>query len=399
MKVQKKIVIIGIISCSILLGLFINTCSAVNETGNTTKSKNNTSNTTQKQNTTNTNKTTGKSNNANLDMLGIRPHDFSGFRYGTTSYEVEVPESTESIEVYAEVQDAKATLTGTGKKTLQKGENKVQVVVTAENGNKRTYTITIIRGGKKEEEASKEEKEEEPTKPEQEPTKQEEKKSDGLQELKIENLELSPKFETDIYEYQVKYIGEATKLQLETKPTSANYVIEVTGNENLQEGENVITILVSEKNGDNVATYQITVDKSLVDEEAIARQKEAEEREKQQKIIIGMIIVAVVVAAVVILVKTKRKRKEKIEDDFFANPYYEDYDDYEEEKTPKAFRHTNYEENNVSGNRRYDDFSSMEKDEAKEQFLKGYTSQYDIDFGGGYQEERSRGKHKGKRFK
>lgn len=398
MKVQKKIVIMGIISCSILLGLFINSCSAVNETGNATKSQNNSSANTQKQNTTNTNKTTGKSNNANLDMLGIRPHDFSGFRYGTTSYEVEVPESTESVEVYAEVQDAKATLTGTGKKTLQKGENKVQVVVTAENGNKRTYTITIIRGGNKEEETAKQDKEE-TTKPEQEPTKQEDKKSDGLQELKIENLELSPKFETNVYEYHVKYIGEATKLNLETKPTSANYVVEVTGNEDLQEGENVITILVSDKSGDNIATYQITVDKSLVDEEAIAKQKEAEEREKQQKIIIGMIIVAVVIVAVVIIVKTKRKRKEKIEDDFFANPYYEDYDDYEEEKrTPKAFHH-NYEENNRTETRSYDDFGSMEKDKAKEQFLNGYTSQYDIDFGGGYQEEKSRGKHKGKRFK
>ena len=56
------------------------------------------SNTNMQGNTSNTNtegKPAEKSSNANLANLGIRPHDFTGFKYGTTSYEVEVPEDTE----------------------------------------------------------------------------------------------------------------------------------------------------------------------------------------------------------------------------------------------------------------------------------------------------------------
>ena len=42
-----------------------------------------------------------ESSNANLSNLGIRPNDFSGFKPGTTTYNVTVPEDVESVEVYA----------------------------------------------------------------------------------------------------------------------------------------------------------------------------------------------------------------------------------------------------------------------------------------------------------
>ena len=139
MKIQKKIGIITVLSIVILVALLTNKNYAVNETNeetanntntnqqadnatnqNTNQNTQNTSNSTNTnsntnsnaRNTTNNNTTTTKSNNANLADLGIKPHDFKGFRYGTTSYEVVVPEETESIEVYAKTQDIKETLTG-----------------------------------------------------------------------------------------------------------------------------------------------------------------------------------------------------------------------------------------------------------------------------------------------
>ena len=367
MKIKNKIVAIIIISIMVLFGILVETNYAENETVNETVNEtietennvvqdNNTQNDTATTSNTITENTTTnnevqevtKSSNANLSDLGITPHDFKGFKYGTTYYEVAVPEDTESVEVYAKTQDEKATLVGTGMKKLEKGENKVEVVVTAEDGTTKTYTINIIREIQQEEEGDLEE-----------PINIED--GNGLLDLKFENLTLEPEFSTNIYEYTVKYIGKETKLNIETKPTNENYIIEIIGNDNLEEGENIITILVSEKNGDNVATYQITVNKSLEDYEAIAR--EQARKEKLQKIIIVVIITAVIVA-IVIFVIVRNRRNRSFAEDYSGVGFYNKEDEYEEDM-PKALR--------------------TEKENSEDE---------EFDY-----EEETKIKHKGKRFK
>lgn len=65
-----------------------------------------------------------KSNNANLVNLGINPNDFKGFKPGTTSYDVTVPNDVEKVTVYAKVQDSKAKITsGTGSQKLKVGKD------------------------------------------------------------------------------------------------------------------------------------------------------------------------------------------------------------------------------------------------------------------------------------
>ena len=377
----------------ILGGLLNHPSQAVNETNDT---KQNTATTKESQNQTNTGKTNNnvvaeKSSNANLSNLGIRPHDFTGFKYGTTNYEVSVPESTEAVEVYATAQDAKAKITGTGKKILEKGENTVQVVVTAEDGTKRTYTINIIREIQQEkyEENNQEEKQEE---------------GKGLAKLEINHLALTPEFKTNVYEYTVKYIGEDVKLNIETEATEEGYIVEVIGNDNLQEGENTITILVSEKNGDNGATYQVTVNKSLVDEEAIAKE-EAEKKEKRQKTIIGVGI-AVVALGIIIAIIVIRRRNRNIAEEYSGIGFYGN--DEDEEDMPKAFRESGYQEEDAEEieqeqeEQTEENFEAMSKDELKEKFLNEYHSGMDVEFEDNnniYHDKRRKGKHKGKRFK
>lgn len=316
MKSQKKI-FITILMTSILFGLLTIPNYAANETSNTNNTNTQTStNTGTSKNTSTSNTTTTKSSNANLSDLGITPHDFTGFKYGTTNYEVTVPEATTTVEVYAKAQDTKATVTGTGKKTLEEGNNKVEVVVTAEDGTKKTYTINIIRGAKEDKDANEVDVNEE--------------NGNGLSELKINDLALSPEFKTNVYEYTVKYIGEDTKLNIEANPTDEDYVVEVIGNNDLQEGENIITILVSESNGDNVATYQVTVNKSLVDEEAIARE-EAKRKETQQKIIIG-VVGGVILIAIIVLIIVRHKRNKNLAEEFSGAYFYDNHNDDEDEK-------------------------------------------------------------------
>lgn len=414
-KVYTHVFTIIMLSISILFGLLAIQNEAVNETNQTnsrnnttqtssnnttnrttsnTTTKNitetNTSNTTNSTNTSNTTTTT-KSSNANLSNLGIRPHDFSGFKAATTSYKAVVPENTETIEVYAKTQDAKAKVTGTGKKTLQSGDNKVDVVVTAEDGTEKIYTINIVRGDQEGE--------------------YDENSGNGLSELKIGNSDLSPEFNTNVYEYTAKYIGEDTKLEIEAKPTDEDYIVEVTGNENLQEGENTITILVSEKNGNNVATYQITLNKSLVDEEAIARE-EAEKKAKQQKTIIGIIVAVLSLIAIIVIIVIKRRKNQNIAEDFsgvslYRNSNYDKEEEQEQEELPKALKEENEEittnqekQKDSEKEQEYDEneIENMPKEELKEKFLNNYSN-YEEEYEEDNKEKKKKEKRKGKRFK
>lgn len=318
-----------------------NNSGGTGNTGNSGSSNNsgNSGNTgtTNNSGNTETNNSTKKSNNANLRNLGIKPNDFSGFKPGTISYNVTVPSDVESVEVYAYPADSKnAKVSGTGVKTLQEGTNELSVVVTAEDGTTKTYTINVTR-----ESVTKSENEEKTT---NESVSQTEVK-DGLSELKIGDLELTPSFDANIYEYKVEYIGEDTTLNIEATPTDERYIVDISGNEGLEEGENTITILVSDKDGNNIATYQVTVEKSLVDFKALAREKEEKEQKyRQQKNIIVGVVIGVIVIGIIIFVIVKRRRNANFaedysevpfaglnDDDEFEDSYEEDIQDFEDE--------------------------------------------------------------------
>ena len=64
------------------------------------------------------------------------------FNKDTTSYVVDLEPGTTSIKVNAEKENKYASISGTGDIAVVEGSNEINVVVTAENGSKRTYTIT-----------------------------------------------------------------------------------------------------------------------------------------------------------------------------------------------------------------------------------------------------------------
>ena len=83
-----------------------------------------------------------KSKDTSLKSLSITGYELSPkFSASTTSYKVNLPAETTSIEVKASVNDSKASVTGTGNIKVQAGENEINVVVTSEYGTKQTYTI------------------------------------------------------------------------------------------------------------------------------------------------------------------------------------------------------------------------------------------------------------------
>lgn len=286
-----------------------------------TKSSSSSNSGSNSQNNSGTNNTTTstKSSNANVKMITTSPVDFSGFKANKTSgYSVTVENNIDKINVNVTKEDTKAnvslvnkTNSDTGKSWvyIAEGDNEINVTITSEDGkNQKTYTINVTRKTKedKTEETSNgntEEKPEENT--ETDPLEE----KFGLSELKIEGLEIEPQFQTDIYEYKVELKEDLDKLNITTLATKANATVEITGNENLKEGENIITILVKGENEDETAAYQIVVNKILEKQENTENNSN---QDKIKKIIIvsiagGIILVIVVVAIVTKIKKSKGK--------------------------------------------------------------------------------------------
>ena len=67
------------------------------------------------------------------------------FNKDTTSYDLIVDHSVSNVTIGASAIDSKASVRGTGNIQLQSGNNEISVVVRAENGTERTYTIHVVR--------------------------------------------------------------------------------------------------------------------------------------------------------------------------------------------------------------------------------------------------------------
>lgn len=85
-----------------------------------------------------------KSKENNLSALSITGQKLSpNFSPNTTSYSLTVDDKVTSININATKKDNSATLTGTGKKTVNYGKNTYTITVTSESGAKKVYTIIV----------------------------------------------------------------------------------------------------------------------------------------------------------------------------------------------------------------------------------------------------------------
>ena len=117
-----------------------------NNNNNNTNNNNNNNHTNNNNNNTNNNQP-AKDSNSKLNSLQIYPGTLSpAFSADNTSYRVNVPADTTSVTISAAAQSSKAAVTVSGGTNLKLGENTAQVVVVAENGSSRAYTIVIVCG-------------------------------------------------------------------------------------------------------------------------------------------------------------------------------------------------------------------------------------------------------------
>ena len=85
------------------------------------------------------------SSNNYLKSLEVESYTISPeFNKETTEYTLEVPNNINKIAITATKEDNTASISGTGEKEVAEGTNKFEIKVEAENGNVKTYTLTVI---------------------------------------------------------------------------------------------------------------------------------------------------------------------------------------------------------------------------------------------------------------
>lgn len=89
-------------------------------------------------------KVDNRSKDNTLSSLSVSTGTLSPeFSADKTSYKVDLTSDVEKITINAKAKDSKATVSGTGEHELKIGENNLVVTVKAENGAKKTYTISV----------------------------------------------------------------------------------------------------------------------------------------------------------------------------------------------------------------------------------------------------------------
>ena len=184
-------------------------------------------------NTTSSNKNTKTSANTYLSKLvmgyeGLTPN----FNKEVTNYSITVPTSVTSLNMTVATEDVKSKYWISGDENLQIGNNKVTVTVTATDGSQRVYSINVVRA------------------------ENEEKANAYLESIVTDYGTFSPEFVSEQLEYDLGVISkDITKLQVLAFPKDPNAKVEVKGNDDLQYGENTITILVTAPDGTTQNNY------------------------------------------------------------------------------------------------------------------------------------------------
>ena len=169
------------------------------------------------------------SSNTNLSSLSA-----SGTNISTGNLTANVGKDVTSTTINATAEDSKASVSGTGTKSLNYGKNTFTVTVKAENGTTKNYTITINREDPRSNNAN-------------------------LSSLKVSGQDLSPGFNKNTTTYSMTVPFSVSSLDIKTTTEDSNAKVSITGNKNLPaEATTPVTIKVTAENG-TVKTYTINV--------------------------------------------------------------------------------------------------------------------------------------------
>ena len=225
---------------------------------------------------TNQNNQTQKSQNADLKSLEVDAEGLSPeFNKNVTEYYLVVGLEVENIKVNAKTDDINADVVVSGNTDLDEGENKIRITVKAEAGNTKTYIINVTR------------------------TDNEELVNANLKSLSINGFELYPTFKPNIYNYNVNINEIMTSLDIKAEAENEKAKLEIEGNSDLKEGDNVIKINVTAEDGETVRTYKINA--------YISASNVTVQEENKMPAYIAIAVLAVIILVLSIILIKKKK--------------------------------------------------------------------------------------------
>lgn len=340
------------------------------------------------------------------------------FNRSQTSYILSFPydfdyKTLEKISINAVKEDTKEKIEGTGVKAVKVGTNVYNLVVTAENGETRTYAIKLIKPEISED------------------------KNMRLATLKLTYIDESGKsvelpldktFNAETFEYSlnVESIVKSIKIDTTLPEGSEGIKVSVSGNEDLQDGENVITITLVNEHDDTEnpkkTIYTIKVNKAaaVTAETAIMQPVEkTPEKKVNFKLIIGIIlgiILLLIIILIILLIVSKKQSKDNEPDDygFIAeddenDENNEDYEDDNEDDYDMNYTENSNQESFDTGYIPDEGFVKNE-DIEKAKILGGYelkilnsdfdeTPEFDEEITSSFNDEKNNNRNqKGKRY-
>lgn len=172
--------------------------------------------------------------NNNLATLKVDGISVKDFDKDTLEYTLDdVLYSKTSIDISATAEDEDATIEGVGTKGLKTGLNEFNIVVTAQNGDKKTYTIKVIRP----------------------------KSSDAtIKEVKLTGATISPAFTPNNKDYVLTVPYGKTDFRVEAIANVKTTTITGNGNYKLSDGKVIIT---SQAEDGTVLVYNFTIVEAL----------------------------------------------------------------------------------------------------------------------------------------
>lgn len=175
-----------------------------------------------------------------LDKEGLTP----SFEKNVHEYYLTIPSDIQDIEVLAISENPNSTIEITGNKDLKEGLNLITIrVISADKTQNNVYTIRVTK------------------------TNNMELANTNLEILAIENVLLNPPFDINETNYKVEVANKAESINILVVPENEQAMVEISGKENLKEGNNLVSVIVTAPDGFTKKKYQVEVYKRNVEEE------------------------------------------------------------------------------------------------------------------------------------
>ena len=229
------------------------------------------------------------SSNNNLSSLKSSVGTFDiAFDKDVTVYTLTVPYDTESVILSGGLEDINSVVDGLIEYKLTEDKTVANITVTSESGEKKIYTVYIIKEAK----------------PVVTPVVYYYSSNNYLKSLEIEGYEIT--FDKETLEYKIKVKSDVTSLDIKAIPESNKSRVEITGNEKFKKGNNTVTITVTAEDG-STREYKITVDKEAEKKDALTEIEDSSNT--AEKIVIIILIILVVLGLLYLIFKKDDEEK------------------------------------------------------------------------------------------